>query len=398
MTSAPTGKSGRFSRVLSAVRFVVIFYVLLYAAMVIGGYGWLTLQKDITLPQGAGFAFSTQPPGLALDVPEIKTIVKADMPVTLQTVRHVWPILTPWRTEATAASGSLQISHFENHDQLDAQGVKVDFTLPFTVVVTATSLDWRIVFERPKEGQVDADPTTLVSPRFTYSRGLFGLNGPAERAEFAASPIMLPTSSMNAVVQVDNLKFRLVANRTLPDDVSRTNIAAWQKAGGRVSLEDFTLSVIGMDLLMAGDVGLSDVLDLDGNLQLQLSGLGTGYSRLGQLNIIPPQHYRLLGYVLQAMPQAGQQTFTMPVKIQRSKVYIGPAAAFSFGIMPWQTATDMLLNTPVAGSKADAAPTLNTPITAPIVEPQGLAPVNTVSVPVAPTPKAAETPTTAPAQ
>jgi hypothetical protein len=191
--------------------------------------------------------------------------------------------------------------------------------------------------------------------------GISLVGGAAETLDVMTSPILLPTTALGGVLQVEQLKFRLSSSRILPASAARDDVAAWRAADGRLSVEDFSLAVIGIDLLMAGDVSLGDKLAPEGNMQLQVSGISDGYARLGQLNIIPPQQYRMLGYLLQAAPDMGAKTFTIPVKIEKNKVFVGPAAAFGFGLLPWQL-TETLLDTPVAKPPVDVVPVVPQPV------------------------------------
>lgn len=370
VNGGPQGR--RFRRTRRILKWVLAIVAVLYLIGYALGFAALKRVADEfarTQFAATGEVFhagvGVWPFGLSLRADEINFgKIEENGVSALRDVVITLPLFTPWQivTQLDAAT-------YENANLKFATG---DITT--RLIWTPNSLAYKSHLQDVSiwagMAAVAADtPLQIKDLTLDYLRRLVmhDQTAPEEEVSFSAAPLTLPLAAMLktkapdvTVPQIDKIAFRITAEPALPRDMrNRDLIAAWQQAGGELTLSPVTVDLMGLNASLNGPVTLSPDLVPQGTLTLTLVGIDKAYANLGTYNntfrFIDPQQYQSLGMVLKMGPQGGAGPINLSLKVADRMLSFANAPFFQIGQLPWDI-VPAIVPTPGADLPAQETP------------------------------------------
>ncbi len=331
---------------------VVIFaiYVSLYAVSMCMFRNRVNadVQTNLGVQDAFSLTGSLQPFGLALQAGALTFNAAGGQQTPLGQVdgaRIAVPLLMPWHILSELRNLTIDT---DGWTLLVPQVSSWMDLAPESLSYRVTLTDLRL----GQEGVADADTVRLPHTVFSYTRRLADHSPaqPEEAVTFEAAPVLLPAAAapkpgMPAIL--DSISLHLASEPAFPrvnatPDMGerRAALAAWQQAGGAVTLGPLVVGAYGMTATLTGPLQLDPDLALNGKFTLSLSGVAQAYDALAGYNarfhMMPDQQFKTFATMLRMIPGNADKSFSFQLGLHRHWLTFMNAPVYRYGAMSWE--------------------------------------------------------------
>lgn len=210
------------------------------------------------------------------------------------------------------------------------------------LVAEADEAQGRVLFTREgaRSAQMTLSQVVLdgLPVGATSAQALFVALGPLRRPDGAPQELdfTLETDALELPAKVetpfgrtiDHLRTSGTAVGTLPRQMTPAALQAWRARGGQLQLQHLELAWAPMEVAGNGELTLDDQLRPQGELSVQISGLGAALDQLAAAGAIDPRAVSYAKLAISALGQTddatGKTRVDVPLSFREGRLFLGP--------------------------------------------------------------------------